>query len=496
MGVKKFFIWLTLGFLGGILIFSACIPQNTGVMAQEYEPGNEGAQINSSPGIDAGIKPSDDSGNLTREAGKVAGNLEITVYEQGISLVKEKRELLLKKGVNQVQYTDIASGIDPTSVIIEDPENKDTALLEQNYEYDLLNSAELLKKYLGREVNVTDRNGETYTGTLLSHEDSSIVLKTKAEKVVVLKDFSKIELADSSGLSAKPALIWQIYSPVSGTRQLLVSYLTGGINWEADYILISNLDETKADIRGWVSIDNKAGMTYENAVLKLVSGQINRVSGPMLGSAEEKSVVNQAVSQMPIAEEALFEYHLYTVEKPATLKNNQAKQISLLFADSVPMEKKLIYDSSLGEKVLAYLTLENSNESGLGIPLPKGIMRIYKADSSGGLQFLGEDRIKHIPEAGELRVAVGSSFDLTVKRNETDYQRISNNVERTSYEIELNNSKPDSQTVTIVEHLSGEWEILESSDSYEKTDAFTIEFRVMVPAKGTKITSYTVERRF
>ncbi len=496
MGVKKLFFWLILGFFGIILFFSACIPQNTGVMAQEYEPGNEGAQINSSPGIDVGIKPSDASGNLTPEAVKTAGNLEITVYEQGISLVKEKRELVLKSGVNQVQYTDIASGIDPTSVIIEDPVNKDTALLEQNYEYDLLNSAELLEKYIGREVNVTDRSGETYTGTLLSHEDSSIVLKTKAEKVVVLKDFSKIELADSSGLSAKPALIWQIYSPVSGTRQLLVSYLTSGINWEADYVLISNADDTKADIRGWVNIDNKAGMTYENAVLKLVSGQINRVSRPMLGSAEEKSVANQAVSQMPIAEEALFEYHLYTVEKPATLKNNQAKQISLLFADSVPMEKKLIYDSSLGEKVLAYLTLENSHESGLGMPFPKGIVRIYKADSSGGLQFLGEDRIKHIPEAGELRVAVGSSFDLTVKRNETDYQRISDNVERTSYEIELNNSKPDSQTVTIVEHLSGEWEILESSDSYEKTDAFTIEFRVMVPAKGTKIASYTVERRF
>ncbi|MDR7665296.1 hypothetical protein RG963_05755 [Methanosarcina sp. Z-7115] len=128
--------------------------------------------------------------------------------------------------------------------------------------------------------------------------------------------------------------------------------------------------------------------------------------------------------------------------------------------------------------------------------LPKGIMRIYKADSSGGLQFLGEDRIKHIPEAGELRVAVGSSFDLIVKRNETDYHRISENVERTSYEIELNNSKADFQTVTIMEHLSGEWEILESSDSYEKTDAFTIEFRVTVPAKGTKIASYTVERRF
>ena len=496
MGVKKHFFWLILGFIGVILFFSACIPQNTGAMAQKYEPGNNTSGINSSPGIDAGIKPADASENLIPEAVKAVGDLEITVYEQGISLVKEKRELELKSGVNQVEYTDIASGIDPTSVIIGDPENKDTVLLEQNYEYDLLNSAGLLGKYLGREVNVTDRNGETYTGTLLSHEGSSVVLETEAKKVVVLKDFSKIELADSSGLSAKPALIWQIYSPVSGTRQLLVSYLTSGISWEAAYVLISNADDTKADIRGWVNIDNKAGMTYENAVLKLVSGQINRVSRPMLGRAEEKTVADQAVSQTPFAEEALFEYHLYTLEKPATLENNQAKQISLLSADSVPMEKKLIYDSYLGEKVLAYLTLENSNESGLGMPLPKGVVRIYKADSSGGLQFLGEDRIKHTPEAGELRVAVGSSFDLTVKRNDTDYQRISDNVERASYEIKLNNSKPDSQNVTIVEHLSGESEILESSDSYEKTDAFTIEFSVMVPAKGTKIVSYTVERRF
>lgn len=487
-----------MGFIGAILLFSACISQNAGVMAQEYEPGNNTDGINSSPGpgIDAVIKPPNAVGNLTPEAVETVGNLEITVYEQGTSLVKEKREIELQNGISQVEYTDISSGIDPTSVIIKDPENKGTVLLEQDYEYGLLNSDGLLEKYLGREVNVTDRNGETYTGMLLSHEGSSIVIETEAKKVVVLKDFSKIELADSSGLSAKPALIWQIYSPVSGTRQLLISYLTSGISWQADYVLIGNADDTKADVRGWVNIDNKAGTTYENAVLKLVSGQLNRVSRPTLRSAEEKAVANEAFSRTPFAEEALFEYHLYTLEKPATLKTNQAKQISLLSADSVPMEKKLIYDSSLGEKVLAYLTLKNSNESGLGMPLPKGVVRIYKADSSGGLQFIGEDQIKHIPDAGEMRVAVGSSFDLTVKRNDTDYKRISDDVERASYEIELNNSKPDSQNVTIVEHLYGEWEILESSDSYEKTDAFTIEFRVMVPAKGSKAVSYTVERRF
>jgi hypothetical protein len=504
MGVKKLFFWLTLGVLGGILLFSTLIPQSTGVMAQEYEPGNNTTGINTSPVIETVIMPPGAAGNLTTgvtgnltpETDENFNNTEITVYEQGIALVKERREIDLQNGVTQVEYTDIASGIYPTSVIIEDPENEETVLLEQNYEYDVLNSSSLLEKYIGREVNVTDRNGETYTGTLLSHAGNSIVLRTEAGEVVVLEDFSKVELADSSGLSIRPALVWQVYSPVSGTRELVISYLTSGINWEAAYVLMSNAENTEADIRGWASIDNKAGMTFENAVLRLVSGQINRVSEPMPLPAAEKAVADEAVSQMPFVEEPLFEYHLYTLEKPATLENNQAKQISLLSADSVPIEKKLIYDSSLSEKVLAYLTLQNTNESGLGMPLPKGVVRIYSADASGGLQFLGEDRIKHTPEGSELRVTVGSAFDLTAKRNETDYQRISDNVDRVTYQIELNNSKSEDQAVTIVEHLYGEWEILESSDSYEEIDAFTIEFRVMVPERGTKLVSYTVERRF
>ncbi|MGB9939115.1 DUF4139 domain-containing protein [Methanosarcina sp.] len=504
MGVKKLFFWLTLGVLGGILLFSTLIPQSTGVMAQEYEPGNNTTGINTSAVIETVIKPpgaagnltSGVTGNLTPETAENFNNTELTVYEQGIALVKERREIELQNGVNQIEYTDIASGIDPTSVIIEDPENEDTVLLEQNYEYDVLDSSNLLEKYLGREVNVTDRNGETYTGTLLSHAGKSIVLKTEAAGVVVLEDFSKVELTDSSGLSIKPALVWQIYSPVSGTRELIISYLTSGINWEAAYVLMSNAENTEADIRGWVNIDNKAGMTFENAVLRLVSGQINRISEPMPLPAAEKAAADEAVSQTPFVEEPLFEYHLYTLEKPATLENNQAKQISLLSADSVPVEKKLIYDSALSEKVLAYLTLQNTNESGLGMPLPKGVVRIYSTDASGGLQFIGEDRIKHTPEAGELRMTVGSAFDLTAKRNETDYQRISDNVERVTYQIELNNSKSEDQAVTVVEHLYGEWDILESSDSYKEIDAFTIEFRVMVPAKGSKLVSYTVERRF
>lgn len=506
MGVRKYFLWIITVLIGFALLFSAYISPNPESIAQANMSGSEKNLAGSNSVISVETPAAAPSGILASgnvETGEIeAGGIEagkdlkLTIYEQGIALVKERREINLESGVNQVKYTDIASRIDPTSVIIEDPESKDTVLLEQNYEYDLLSSSNLLEKYLGREVNVTDRNGETYTGILLSHTGNSVALETEAKKVVVLEDFSKIELADSSGLSIKPALIWQIYSPVSGNRKLMISYLTGGISWKAAYVLMSNAENTEADLRGWVNIDNRAGMTFENAVLKLVSGQINRVSQPVILRTEEKAVAGEAVSQTPFSEEALFEYHLYTLEKPATLKNNQAKQISLMYADSVPIEKKLIYDSSLNEKVLAYLTLKNSKESGLGMPLPAGVIRVYSIDSSGELQFLGEDRIKHTPEAGELRVAVGSAFDLTARRNESNYQRISDNVERVTYQIEINNSKTEAQAVTVVEHLFGQWEILESSDSYEKIDASTIEFRVTVPAKDTKLVSYTVERRF
>ena len=270
------------------------------------------------------------------------------------------------------------------------------------------------------------------------------------------------------------------------------------MSWNADYALKSNADETKADIRGWVNIDNQAGIDFEAASLKLVSGEINRVSAPqpVYEAMEEELVAEDAAVESPFTEEGFFEYHLYTLEKPVTLKNNQEKQISLFTADSVPIKKELIYDSFSGDRVRVFLTLQNSEENGPGMPLPAGVFRTYKTDSAGDLQFLGEDRIEHTPENGEIRAAVGTSFDVTATRTETDYERVSDNVERVSYEIELTNSKAQAQAVTVVEQLFGQWEILESSDEYEKIDAFTIEFRVTVPAKGAKTVSYRVERRF
>ncbi len=510
MGVKKRLLWIMVAFFGVMFVFSACFPQEFGNMARAYDPAVNWDEIESAvdgervePGayIDAKVQPADPIGFLssgTGGAGGVDGALEITIYEQDLALVKERREIELKSGVNLVEYGNVAARIDPASVMVEDPENRDTAVIEQNYEYDLVSSYSLLEKYLEKEITVTAGDGESYSGKLLGYEENGVVLEGKDGNILVLQEILKVEVPDASGLSTKPTLVWQLYSPVSGTRELLTSYLTGGMSWNADYALKSNADETKADIRGWVNIDNQAGIDFEAASMKLVSGEINRVSAPqpVYEAMEEELVAEDAAVESPFTEEGFFEYHLYTLEKPVTLKNNQEKQISLFTAYSVPIKKELIYDSFSGDRVRVFLTLQNSEENGPGMPLPAGVFRTYKTDSAGDLQFLGEDRIEHTPENGEIRAAVGTSFDVTASRTETDYERVSDNAERVSYEIELTNSKAQAQAVTVVEQLFGQWEILESSDEYEKIDAFTVEFRVTVPAKGAKTVSYRVERRF
>jgi hypothetical protein len=497
MGVKKYFLWIIIWLVGFVLLFSAyMLPQPEGI-AQANVSGSERDLAGSGSGISVEIQAADPLGILASGAVEAGGDPELTIYEQGLALVKERREVELESGENLVEYTDIASEIIPASVMVEDPENGEVTVFEQNYEYDLVSSSSLLERYLGREITVVGVNGETYTGRLLSHEEGRLVIETETGEAIVLQEVAKIELQNASELSTKPTIVWQIYSPASGTRELLTSYLTEGISWKANYVLKSNADDTEADISGWVNIDNRAGITYENASLKLVSGEINRASPPVQPLAErteEAAADEQAVPSF--TEEAFSEYHLYTLERPATLRNNQEKQISLFSVDSVPVEKELIYDSSLSERVRIFLTFENSNETGIGMPLPAGIVRVYKTDTAGELQFLGEDSIGHTPQGEELKMAVGSAFDLTVSRNQTDYQRISDNVERISYEIEINNSKSEPQDLTVVEHLYGEWEILENSDEYEKTDAFTIEFRVTVPANGTKTITYTAENRF
>jgi hypothetical protein len=417
---------------------------------------------------------------------------EITIYNDNLALIKEKRKLGLKIGVHSIEYTNVTSQIDPTSVLVEDPTDKKTSVLEQQYGYDLVSISNLLDRYVGREIKVTDIEGKIDTGKLLSHDEKGVVLERNDGSIVAL-DTSKMEFSNASGLLTKPTLVWQIYSPTAGKRDLLISYLTGGLSWKANYIVKTNIDHTEADIKSWVSIDNKTGTNFENAKLKLVAGDLNRIP-----SSQSRNVEYMAAPATPKGSfegGTLFEYHLYTLEKPVNLKNNHIKQLSLLSVDSAPVRKELVFDGQRDDKIRTIIHLDNSEVKGLGISLPKGVIRVYGADSEGQLQFLGEDQIDHTPKDKEIKLTVGYSFDVTGKRTQTSYERVTSDLERTSYSIELNNSKSEAQDVTVVEHLYGDWQILNSSDKYEKIDAFTIEFRVSVPANDKKTVSYTVENK-
>jgi hypothetical protein len=494
MEFKKLFVLSILAFLGLALMFSVEMSGNSASdKAQVHKVETEQNVIESSSDMKVNLQNVNPLIFLTARAEQMNGGTEVTIYNQNLALVKEKKEFDLKSGINSVEYSEVTSQIDPTSVLVEDSTDKGTTVLEQQYEYDLVSSSNLLEKYMGKEITVTDREGKTQTGKLLSHDEKGVVLKRDDGSVVAL-DASKVEFSNASGLLTKPTLIWQISSPTSGKRDLLISYLTGGLSWSANYIVKTNADSTKADIRSWVSIDNRAGTSFDDTKLKLVAGDVHRVSGSV--PIYDSVVAGAApIAKTGLSETTLFEYHLYTLEKPVTLANNQAKQISLLSADSVPMQKELVFDSWKGDKVQVVLKMENSEAKGLGKPLPKGIVRVYQPDSEGQLQFLGEDQIDHTPKGAKIKVTVGNAFDVVGKRTQTGFEQVSNNVQRTSYEIELNNSKPQAQDVTVVEHFFGDWEITKSSDKYEKTDASTVEFRVSVPANGTKTISYTVENK-
>ena len=511
MKIRKSYLWFILvscliltasaAFVYSDYTFPPGFMENTAQAAQANGPEPSINGIESSSSTVTKVQTSNPLEILTAGAQAIDSGTEVTIYNDNLALVKEKRELDLNSGVNKVEYTNVAALIDPTSVMFEDTKNKDTVVLEQNYEYDLVSSQELLKKFLDKEITVTETEGGTYTGTLMSYDDyGGLVLKLSDGKVVTLSNISKVEFPDSAGLLTKPTLIWQVYSPAAGKRNVLTSYLTDGMSWKANYILKTSADDMKADIKGWVTVNNKAGTSYESAKLKLVAGEVHRVVKPAHISRDEAVTATAEETyegaKDSFAEESLFEYHLYTLERPATLRNNQVKQLSLLSVDSIPVEKELVFDVSKSNEVQAALSLNNSKANGLGMPLPAGVLRVYKADSEGQLQFLGEDSTEHTPKDEEVKVVIGNAFDVTGTRTQTSYNKISLNLWRESYETEIKNHKSEPQKVKIVEHFYGDWEITNTSDPYEKKDAFIAEWEITVPADGSKKVTYTVERSY
>jgi hypothetical protein len=433
----------------------------------------------------------------------------VTIYNGNLGLVKDTRDTHLEAGTLEVQFADVAALIDPTSVHLRsltDPAG--LRILEQNYEYDLLTSGKLLEKYVGKKVRLYQSNGSYQEATLLStsgpiYEINGQIHMGHSGQVVLP--------ALPDNLVAKPTLVWLLRSATAATQRVEASYLTGGINWKADYVMVINAADTRSDLTGWVTIDNKSGSTYSNAALKLVAGDINRApdrsrEGRLMEMAARAP--SAQVADRDFKSEGFFEYHLYTLDGRTTIKDNQTKQLSLLSASEVPVAKHFVYYGAAdyyrtqygvpvsNQKVGVYLEVKNTKENRLGLPLPKGRLRVYKADASGSQQLIGEDWIDHTPKDEKIRIKMGDAFDVVGQRTQKDWKRIASNLYEVEWEVSLRNHKQEAITVEVNEPMPGDWEVLRSSHPYEKIHAFTAQWKIPVPGDGEAKLSYRIRVRF
>ena len=448
-------------------------------------------------------------------------SLSLTVYNQNLALVKDRRTLSLKAGLNTVQIADVAAQIDATSVhfkSLTDPNS--TTVLEQNYEYDLVGSRKLLQKYVDQEITLITQDGSVYTGTLLSGA-GDIILAGPSGAVTVVKservrEFNFPKLPD--GLITRPTLLWQLDATKPGRHDTEITYLTGGMNWQANYVASLAPDDKTLDLNGWVTVENHSGATYPEATLKLIAGDVRRVTQQL---DRERGMVMEAQPAPTAApqfqEKAFFEYHLYTLQRPTTLKDNSTKQIEFTSASAVPLNTVYLYDgaaisyhagqrplteaqygSTGNKKVNVILEFQNDKKSGMGIPLPKGTIRVYKEDDEGSSQFIGEDFIDHTPQDEPIRLHVGDAFDIIGEHVQTDFKKLGSHTIEESFEITLRNHKKETVTVRVIEHLFrwSEWEIVKETQDHTKVDSNTMEYRVRVPADGEAKVNYTVRYQF
>ncbi len=452
--------------------------------------------------------------------------VQLTVYNQNLALVSETRSVPLKTGLNQVLYRDVAAQIDPTSVSfrsLTDPNG--TMVLEQNFEYDLVGSAKLLQKYIDQVIVVQTQDSQTYTGTLLSAA-GNIILQSENGAVTMLsqEQIRNIDFpALPDGLLTRPSLVWLVDAEQAGAHDTAVTYLTNGLSWQADYVLLLNEDSTAFDLNGWVTLDNRSGASYVDAMLKLVAGDINVVSEPK--AARDIMVMAEAMAAPApsVEQREFFEYHLYQVTRPVTVKDNQTKQIEFVTAQDVPAVKFYVYngaagytgygwgpatDSSYGAQtgntnVTVMIEFRTDEASNLETQLPAGRVRLYQNDVDGSALLVGEDRISHTPKNETVRLLVGNAFDIKGERVQTSYKPLGDSGAQESFRITLRNHKDEPVEVRVVENLYRwtEWEMLSETLNgkpveHNQLSSQQAEWRVSIPANGEAVLEYTVQYRW
>ena len=446
---------------------------------------------------------------ITTEKDQV--DLAVTVYNSNIALVRDVRQIHLPSGLLPLHFEDVAASINPATVhfrSLVDPAKLN--VIEQNYEFDLLDPQKLLQKYVGKEVTLV--RAEKDGGSTRWVETKAVLLANNGGPVWKIGNEIVTGMAVDSyrfpdlpeNLYSRPTLVWMLENRGADSQRVEASYLTSNMNWSADYVLTVGRDERTADLDGWVTLVNNSGVTYSNAKLQLVAGELNRVEPPMAIEAMGKAVARNAAAPQ-FGQEAFSEYHLYTLGRRTSIQNNESKQISLLSGSGVPVEKYLLVEGQqywfrspqgignpISQPVKVLYRFKNDEKSSLGMPLPAGTVRVYQADSKGGIQFVGEDRIDHTPKDETLKIHVGNAFDVVCERKETDYKKIASNVIELEYQITLRNHKDSAVTVEVREPIGGDWEVLNSNLKWTKLDATTLGFSIPVEKDGTATLDYRV----
>ncbi|MCW5199767.1 DUF4139 domain-containing protein [Desulfobulbus sp. F1] len=437
----------------------------------------------------------------------------VTIYNQDLALVRDSRSISLAPGQQTLAFREVSAKIRPETALLAAPSLK---VLEQNFEYDLLTPESLLNKYVGRPVKLIKTHPTTGEEAM---EEATVL---SAGSGTVLKVGDRIEAGVPGrlvfpdvpeNLRDRPTLTMLVDSKDGGKQDAVLSYLTSGLSWKADYVAELGADDASINLSGWVTLTNESGASYQNAKLQLVAGDVNRAKEPMPAPMLMRMASAPAAEAMDagMAEESMFEYHLYTLGRPTTIKEKQSKQVSLLQATGVKVKKEFVlqgqnyyYGSQAGDlgrkiKVGVFLELKNAKEAGAGQPLPAGVMRVYKKDSSGSLQFVGEDRIDHTPENEIVRLKLGEAFDVTANKKQTDFKKASwssGNAYESAYEIELKNAKDEAVTVKVLEPVPGDWEMLEESAPHKKEASNTAVWEIKVEPKASAMLKWRVRTKY
>lgn len=461
---------------------------------------------------------------LAIETDEIRNNLSdqqsvaVTIYNNDLALIKDQRKVKLNNGLNNLALRDVSAQIRPETALLRSLSHAGSfSTLEQNFDFDLLTPQKLLEKYVGKNVSIVRVNPATGIETT---EQATVL---SANNGVVMKIGNRIETGIPgrivyddvpANLRDRPTLVTKLNNKTTTEQMVELSYLTGGLGWKADYVAELNAKEDSIDLSGWVTLTNTSGTSYNNAKLQLVAGDVNRVQDNYpRAMAMRKDVGMIAEASKPMAEESLLEYHLYTLDHPTTISDNQNKQVALLSASNVPTRKELVlrgadyyYGASYGDlgqkmKVGVFVEFDNKETAKLGLPLPKGTMRVYKKDNQGNAQFVGEDSIDHTPKNEVVRLKLGNAFDVTADKKQIDFKTLprpakGNSMFESAYEIVLKNAKKERVTVTVQEPIPADWKMMKESHHSQKATSNTAIWKIEIPAEGKATLTYRVQVKY